>query len=445
MSTHDGTEFSGAADPFTALRASDLRTPEPLAPDSEFARSLRDRLERGATLPRGVVMSSTTIETRETDTPVGASTSPDTATEVVERPGALPYLTVAGARDAIDWYVASLGARLRGEPIVMDDDRIGHAELEIGGGVIYIADEFADIGLTGPAPGHVSVSLMLPVADTDSALETARRGGATIQREPYEGYGTRGATIIDPFGHRWMLTGPSATPPPSTVRAGDVGYMSLNTPDVERAVAFYGAVLGWEYDEATRRVTNVGHPLGVVESDGPGTLFGAYAVDDLDAARERIVAAGGRAEQAVTRNGRTVLDAVDDAGVAFAVYVPDPGDARLDQHPSGVGEMSYLTVSTRDSERFRRFYGSVLGWEFTAGRMADGWEADDVHPQVGIAGGADREVAVPMWNVADIDAAVQRVRDAGGRVITDPDPQPYGIMALCADDQETEFYLGQLF
>ena len=49
---------------------------------------------------------------------------------------------MAGARDAIAWYVDALGATLVGEPIVMDDGRIGHAELALGGGVLYLADEY---------------------------------------------------------------------------------------------------------------------------------------------------------------------------------------------------------------------------------------------------------------------------------------------------------------
>ncbi len=68
-----------------------------------------------------------------------------------------------------------------------------------------------------------------------------------------------------------------------------------------------------------------------------------------------------------------------------------------------------------------------------------------MRPQIGIAGGAERSAAVPMWNVDDMDSALERLRSAGGRVITEPDTQAYGMMAYCADDQGTEFYLGQLF
>ncbi|MBN9633889.1 MAG: VOC family protein, partial [Actinobacteria bacterium] len=51
-------------------------------------------------------------------------------------------------------------------------------------------------------------------------------------------------------------------------------------------------------------------------------------------------------------------------------------------------------------------------------------------------------VAVPMWTVTDVDAAVARVREAGGTVIDEPSRQPYGMSALCTDDQGARFYLG---
>ncbi len=61
----------------------------------------------------------------------------------------------------------------------------------------------------------------------------------------------------------------------------------------------------------------------------------------------------------------------------------------------------------------------------------------------GAAGGSATPVTVPMWTVADIDAAVARVRQAGGTVLAEPSRQPYGLMAECTDDQGSRFYLGQ--
>lgn len=443
MSTRNSSRFDATRDPLHVLNAAS--TPgfdDPVRPDRDFADALRDRLERGVTLPEGVVMATAT----QLDVP--ETTSAGTAIETeptVERPGALPYLAVAEPQAAIDWYVEALGARLRGEPIVMSDGVIGHAELELGGGAIYLAAEFPDLGLRAPAPGQVSVSLMVAVDDTDDAVSTAARAGAAVTREPYEAHGTRTAVIVDPFGHRWMLSGPSKTTTAETVHQGDIGYMSLNTPDAARARRFYGAVLGWEFDVEGRRVTNVGHRLGVFETDGAPTMFCAYAVDDLDAAHGRIVAAGGQGEFGASPDGHRVVDAVDDQGVRFAVYAPEPGDVRPQTHPRDPGAMTYLTVLTPDSGRFRAFYGSVLGWTFHGGRIDDGWEVDDSRPQVGLAGGAESSVAVPMWTTEDVVAAVERVRAAGGTVLEEPNTAPYGISARCTDDQGAQFYLGQLF
>ena len=50
---------------------------------------------------------------------------------------------------------------------------------------------------------------------------------------------------------------------------------------------------------------------------------------------------------------------------------------------------------------------------------------------------------VPMWTVEDVDAAVARVREAGGTVIEEPSQQPYGKTAQCTDDQGGRFYLGE--
>jgi len=62
----------------------------------------------------------------------------------------------------------------------------------------------------------------------------------------------------------------------------------------------------------------------------------------------------------------------------------------------------------------------------------------------GVAGGNSRPVTVPMWTVEDVDAAVARVRAAGGTVIDEPSQQSYGRSALCTDDQGSRFYLGEL-
>ncbi|MEH3155150.1 MAG: VOC family protein [Gordonia paraffinivorans] len=412
-------------DPLAVLRADD----KPVTPDATFTEQLRERLRRGADLPGGVDMSVTLD-------------APAASVPAVERPGALPYLAVVDASAAIDWYVDHLGARLRGTPITMPDGRIGHAELEMGGGAVYLAEAFGEIGLAAPASGAVSVSLMLAVDDADAAVAEAAAGGATVEREPYDAHGSRTGVVIDPFGHRWMLSAPPPTGAgvADRVRPGDVVYLSLWCPDAARAAAFYSSVLGWEVVDG--QVTNLSQRLGIAEAPNRRTIFAVYAVDDLDAARRATIDAGGRVpENTAARHG--AVDLVDARGVEFAVTVPDPSDRRGEQHPSGHGELTYLTVYTPDSATYRDFYGRVLGWQFTPGRIDDGWEVDGSRPQIGIGGGAARSEAVAMWTVDDIEAAVERVVAAGGRVTDPVSRQPYATTAECVDDQGIHFWLAQ--
>ncbi|WP_454788661.1 VOC family protein [Mycolicibacterium lutetiense] len=420
-------------DPLTVLSGDD----QPISPDPAFAARLRARLESALTLPdrtEGVDMSGTETAITELNQP--------TAVPVPPRSAVVAYLAVPDARAAIAWYVDALGAEQVGEPIVMDDGRIGHAELALAGGVFYLADEYPEIGLKAPAPHANSVSLMLDVPDTDAALERARTMGAQVQREPYENYGTRNAAIIDPSGHRWMLSGP-ATGAAVPIQHGDVGYVSVWVPDAERAAAFYGHVLGWTYDPDTHQVTNTKQHIGIFSVAGPATLFCCYAVADLDGARQAILAGGGQVDDAQELDFGTVLGGTDPAGTPFAVFQPAPGTPRPELNGAGPGELSYLTYEVPDSTAFKEFYSRVFFWTFEPGRVDDGWGVQGSQPMSGMAGGAARVVAVPMWTVADIDAAVARVADAGGTVLQQPSRQPYGLMAECTDDQGSRFYLGQ--
>jgi uncharacterized glyoxalase superfamily protein PhnB len=418
------------SDPLGVLHTDDL----PVQPDPAFAESLRRRLESALSLPKGIVVSGTANAISELTEPSAAAAAP--------RPAALPYLSVANARAAIAWYTDAFDAVVAGAPIVMDDGRIGHAEILIADGVLYLADEHPELGLRAPAPGGVSVSLMLHVDNTDAALQKAREHGATVEREVYENYGTRNATIIDPFGHRWMLSGPVAVAV-SGIQHGDIGYVSVWTSDADRAAAFYRQVLGWAYDRGSHRVTNTDLPTGISTSAGSPTLFCCYAVADVRAARAAIAEAGGAPGEIRQTEHGVLLDATDPQGVAFAVFEPPAGRKRPELNGSGPGELSYVTYQVPDSAGFRDFYGRVLGWTFEPGRVADGWQVEGTHPMAGAAGGSAIPTTVPMWTVPDIHAAVARVRAAGGTVLAEPARQPYGVTAECADDQGGRFYLAE--
>src|SRR5439155_510689 len=67
-------------------------------------------------------------------------------------------------------------------------------------------------------------------------------------------------------------------------RQGDIGYASLQVPNIARATAFYTAVLGWAYepshDPRARQVPVVTPPQGLWGGQPRSTLFCSYVVDD---------------------------------------------------------------------------------------------------------------------------------------------------------------------
>jgi predicted enzyme related to lactoylglutathione lyase len=425
-------------DPFEALRS----PPVPVEPDPAFTVRLRARVERALTLPRGVIVSETTLESGPVAEPVSA---PAPA-------GLVPYVIVADARRALDWYVGVLGARRRGDPIVMGDGRIGHAELELGANLLYLADESPESQVAAPRPGeNATVSLVIEVSDVDSTVGRAVAAGATLERAPADNPYGRNAVVRDPFNHRWMVSASADAPGGGgePIRQGDIGYASLFVPDVERAQAFFGAVLGWEFAPGSgtegRQVVGVTPHHGLWGGIEQATLFLCFAVDDVDTAVERVRAAGGEAGEPTEQPYGRVADCTDNQGTRFALFRP-PGNEPVPRgpaHGARGGDLAYVTMEVTDSALARAFYGTVLGWHFEPGRVDDGWQLSDVRPGTGMRGGQTPSVTVPMYLVDDVDAAVDRVRAAGGTA-TDPEDQPYGRTATCTDDQGTHFNLGQL-
>jgi predicted enzyme related to lactoylglutathione lyase len=256
----------------------------------------------------------------------------------------------------------------------------------------------------------------------------------------YDAYGSRNATVVDPFGHRWLLHTPLEQLP-ATDQQGDVGYAWLTVPDPDRAAAFYAAVLGWNYAPGYgegRQVVGQSFAMGIGRGE-PGWHL-SWGVDDVAAAVERVRAAGGTASDAEDRPYGTAADGTDDQGQAFALHQSGYGP-RVPENGARQGDLSYLTLEVVDSARFREFYGAVLGLRFEHGTIEDGWAVPGIAPMTGVSGGHAVTAVVPMWKVDDVAAAVERVRAAGGTA-TDPERQPYGTTAEGTDDQGVRFYLG---
>lgn len=201
-------------DPLEALAGAD----SPVAPDADFAAALRRRVvaalrrqvgeltddppappARPSTidLPRRRPVSSTPTSTPE---PVRAATPSD-------RQVVTPYLAVHDGAAALRFYSEAMGAEVVMR-VVGDDGRLGHSEFHLGGARFYLSDEYPDMGVVGPRTlGGSSVTLHVDVDDVDGVFDAAVRGGATELSAPADQpHGARHGTLVDPFGHRWMLS-----------------------------------------------------------------------------------------------------------------------------------------------------------------------------------------------------------------------------------------------
>ena len=121
-------------------------------------------------------------------------------------PHVTPYLIVDGASAAIEFYRNVLGGTERMR-MPAPDDKVGHAELEIGESLIMLADEAPDMDARGPkAVGGTPVMLHVYVDDADAVFDRAVGAGARALR-PVEVkfYGDRTGEFEDPFGHRWSV------------------------------------------------------------------------------------------------------------------------------------------------------------------------------------------------------------------------------------------------
>jgi uncharacterized glyoxalase superfamily protein PhnB len=116
------------------------------------------------------------------------------------------YLRVSDAGKAIEFYKQAFGATEKFR-LTEPSGRIGHAELDFGGQVLMLSDEFPEYGMAGPQHGSpCAVSIHLHVDNADMLIDRAVHAGAVLERAAENAfYGERSGVVIDPFGHRWMI------------------------------------------------------------------------------------------------------------------------------------------------------------------------------------------------------------------------------------------------
>ena len=110
-----------------------------------------------------------------------------------------------------------------------------------------------------------------------------------------------------------------------------LGYFTLDTADIGKAKAFYGALFGWSFDEDASRstyahVTDSNPAFGFVKTERPASETNLYfKVEDINATCAKVTELGGKASipaQSATGLSCTVCD---DQGVSFSLWQAGEG------------------------------------------------------------------------------------------------------------------------
>ncbi|HEY3941165.1 MAG TPA: VOC family protein [Acidimicrobiales bacterium] len=242
--------------------------------------------------------------------------------------------------------------------------------------------------------------------------------------------------------------------PRNGVHHGDVSYITLGLPDLARGRAFYGSVLGWRYSPGSSdhgaQVDDVVPMVGLWDGEQPagrrahGAVLG-FRVDDIAVAVAAVRALGGTVGDPHPEPYAMAAEGHDDQGIPFYLHeMPTSAEGPAPQNGDVEGDLSYLTMVVPDLDAARAFYGGVFGWTFDS--RTGGAQVSGVAPQMGMTTEPEAGPATGVilcYRVDDIAAAVERVRESGGRA-AEVAQRPYGLESFCGDDQGTPFYFHQL-
>jgi predicted enzyme related to lactoylglutathione lyase len=245
---------------------------------------------------------------------------------------------------------------------------------------------------------------------------------------------------------------------------GRFAWYELMTTDTASAKAFYAEVVGWGAQDVS--TPDLGYTLftagkapvgGLMELPAEARKRGAtprwmgyVAVDDVDAAARRIKRLGGTVYVRPTNTNIGRISVVADPQNAVLALVAGlkPGV----QQAAGLGEPGHVgwhELLADDWKKAFAFYGELFGW-----RKADEETGPSEKYQLFAAGGqtmggmfTKRPMEpFPFWlyyfNIDDIDAAIERVKNDGGQIFEGPLELPDGSwIARCRDPQGAGFAL----
>ena len=240
-------------------------------------------------------------------------------------------------------------------------------------------------------------------------------------------------------------------------------WYELFTTNPDAAEDFYTTVAGWTTESweggespYSMWITDQGPVGGVLElppdavdAGAPPHWIAYLATPDAAATISRTKERGGSVvwgPMDIPSVGR-VAGLADPQGAHFAILQPE-AEAPGHDGPPRVGEMSWHELATDDWRAAWDFYSGLFGWEKT-----DAMDMGEMGLYQMFGRGAhpvgamyDRPEAIPMatWllyiRVPDAAAAVERVKEAGGRLVNGPMEVPGGdTVATCVDPQGAVF------
>ncbi|HEX9760887.1 MAG TPA: VOC family protein [Candidatus Acidoferrales bacterium] len=382
-------------------------------------------------------------------------------------PAATPYLCVRGAAAAIEFYKNAFGATEIGR-LTQPDGKIVHAEIEIGGAMIMLADELPEYGFLSPQTiGGVPLKIHLYFDDVDALVRQAVAAGARLTRPVKdEFYGHREGQLTDPFGYTWLvstvkeelsfaeierrfaeLTQPPAPPKqqPAKPRARKdqtvIPYLVVGGPLVyadflkqvfgaEETLRTTGSAGGWhiEMNFGGTKVM-MGGPR---EGSAGITLYTATLhlyVPDADAVYHRALAAGATSYfPPVDRPYGERQAGIQDAAGNTWYIATHHGPSYIPEDMAAVN----LTMHYKDADLLMEFLKNAFGAEVPfVHRSPEGTYArariGETLLQIGETRGAvTPDSPMVLLTVEDADAAYQRALAAGAESIEKPADQPYG-------------------
>lgn len=270
--------------------------------------------------------------------------------------------------------------------------------------------------------------------------------------------------------------GPAPAAPAQVTPApwhGTFIWYELMTGDPDAAIAFYRDVVGWNAADfpdpsgslggqrytilsvGDRGVAGVMKITGEMEAGGARPAWiGVVGVADVDRTAAAIAAAGGavhKGPEDIPTVGRFAVVA-DPGGAIFELLAPAPRDKEpppLD--PAAPGRISWHELYAGNGEAAAiDFYAALLGWETVQEMDMGAMGTYRIFGKDGVqlGGMVDKPAQMPAsaWlfyvNVDGIDAAIERLKAAGGELLMGPHEVPGGSWIVQArDPQGAQFAL----